>query len=452
MSVRYQINFFTPLSHPSTSSAVFVNKTSPDRLLTLSTALAPESTQPHREEDFYRQVVSSSVYTPQKSSPLSILYIGVTGENDILLDGLGRSKYVQVNQMYLQNTTHVTRRWLKGHNYVDMSMIIVDWSGLKRNCFSLQRILTYADHNDLQNVDMILLDSSGSSKSVLCDWMNNDRTRTAKRSVVRGRRWNDINGWIDHGERIESEFLHITPIVSEAFVEQLRKHKHTSTIKKQVSHYWKAASGDSNPYQYKVLRDSVSVSMGKNKKRYDKEHKLRANTFLWLDQLGLVDGNSASDESTRSSSRNDDKELDFTASQLASSKIVIVTQSDEWEHSDNRLMEALASGAMVMADNMVAPPGGLTNRTNIIFFDSLESLDRLLRYYLIHDKEREVIARRGRELALGRNRSWHVIEKLIFGKALTNVGRESLDEKVPEKQTYEESTEVIPSAIPKIGS
>jgi hypothetical protein len=282
--------------------------------------------------------------------------------------------------------------------------------------------------------------------------MNRDRTRLAKRSVVRGRRWNDTSGWINSGERIESEFLHITPVVSEAFVEQLRKQKKTSTRKKQVSHYWKATSGDSNPYQYKVLRDSVSVLMEKIKRRYDKERKLRANTYSWIDRIGLIEEGSASDESTKSSSQNDVQALDFTVSLLVSSKVVIVTQSDEWEHSDNRLMEALASGAMVLADQMVSPPQGLTNRTNIIFFDSLESLDRLLRYYLLHDKEREAIARRGREFALGRNRSWHVIERLLFGKALTNVGRQALDKKGPEKQKYEEATEAIPSVIPKLSS
>jgi hypothetical protein len=38
------------------------------------------------------------------------------------------------------------------------------------------------------------------------------------------------------------------------------------------------------------------------------------------------------------------------------SKIVVVAQADEWEDHDDRLMEAMTSGAMVLFDSLIAPP------------------------------------------------------------------------------------------------
>jgi hypothetical protein len=49
---------------------------------------------------------------------------------------------------------------------------------------------------------------------------------------------------------------------------------------------------------------------------------------------------------------------------LMTSKIVVFAQPDEWE-DQYRLMESLASGALVLTDSMLAPPEGLVNNTTI---------------------------------------------------------------------------------------
>ena len=100
---------------------------------------------------------------------------------------------------------------------------------------------------------------------------------------------------------------------------------------------------------------------------------------------------------------------------LLESKIVVVTQRDRWE-DHYRLFEALVSGAMIMTDRMLSLPAGYQNGTSIVEFSSAESLVSLVRYYVAHDDERQAIARRGRELAMSRHRSWHRMEELIFGR------------------------------------
>jgi spore maturation protein CgeB len=124
-----------------------------------------------------------------------------------------------------------------------------------------------------------------------------------------------------------------------------------------------------------------------------------------------------------------------------------VSQSDEYEDHDDRLFEALASGALVLADEMVAPPVGLKNKTNIIFFNGTDVLDSLIRFYLKHSELRQKIARHGMEYALGRHRSWHVLEKLLFGKALTRTDKAPLDAEGPAKRKHAMEKSTIVSLV-----
>jgi hypothetical protein len=103
---------------------------------------------------------------------------------------------------------------------------------------------------------------------------------------------------------------------------------------------------------------------------------------------------------------------------MLSAKIVVVTQKDDWE-DHYRLMEALVCGPLVLADTMLAVPHGLEHGKNIIFFSSLDELQDRAMYYLAHNQERQEIAKRGWELAMGRHRSWHRMEELLFGRPLT---------------------------------
>ena len=103
---------------------------------------------------------------------------------------------------------------------------------------------------------------------------------------------------------------------------------------------------------------------------------------------------------------------------LLRTKIVVVTQRDRWE-DHYRLFEALSSGALVVTDKMLSLPAGLKNGTSIIEFASSLELLTLLEYYLQHRDERVAIARRGRYVAMSRHRTWHRMEEILFGQALT---------------------------------
>lgn len=106
---------------------------------------------------------------------------------------------------------------------------------------------------------------------------------------------------------------------------------------------------------------------------------------------------------------------------MLKSKIIIVAQRDGW--SDHyRTMEALSSGAMILADDTVILPRGLRHGESLVIFSSFSDLREKLLFYLEHDAERIRIAKRGWEIAMGYHRSWHAMESVIFGAPVTNAG------------------------------
>lgn len=106
---------------------------------------------------------------------------------------------------------------------------------------------------------------------------------------------------------------------------------------------------------------------------------------------------------------------------MLQSKIVVVAQRDAW--SDHyRLMEALSSGAMVMADETLVLPRGLRHAESLIIFESFADFREKLLYYLRHDDVRSSVAKRGWEIAMGYHRSWHAMESVLFGQPVTTAG------------------------------
>ena len=233
-----------------------------------------------------------------------------------------------------------------------------------------------------------------------------------------------------------------------------------------VTHYWKSV-GDAtfvkNEYQYYYnrLRQTVQQQMNttrisilkrqqedkKPKRKRRLQHDEDSSVSRWVEFVGidteveLVQSDSSQDGSNDDESDVEGSTHDASLARssvhvavLASSKIVVVSQADEYEDHDSRLIEALASGAMVLCDTMVAPPLGLVHKTNIVFFNSTSKLDHYLKFYLDpkNDLQRQEIARHGMEYALGRHRSWHAIEALLFGKALTRTDKHPLMDKGPE--------------------
>lgn len=104
---------------------------------------------------------------------------------------------------------------------------------------------------------------------------------------------------------------------------------------------------------------------------------------------------------------------------ILQSKIVVVTQRDQWE-DHFRLFEALAGGAMILMDEMLSLPHSLKDGESVVFFGSIKELKEKALYYLKHTEERLAIARKGWEIAMTKHRSWHRLEEMLFGKGLTN--------------------------------
>ena len=99
-------------------------------------------------------------------------------------------------------------------------------------------------------------------------------------------------------------------------------------------------------------------------------------------------------------------------------KIVVVCQKDLWE-DHYRLMESLISGSLVFTDPMIPTtlPYKLQNGTNIIVYHSIQELIQYVQYYTNpnNEYERLTIAKNGYHVAMKYHRSYHIIERMIYG-------------------------------------
>jgi hypothetical protein len=103
---------------------------------------------------------------------------------------------------------------------------------------------------------------------------------------------------------------------------------------------------------------------------------------------------------------------------MLQAKIVIVAQKDDWE-DHYRLLEAMVCGPLVMTDTMLALPRGLSNATHLVMYSNAQQLWSYIKYYLLHEEERQMIAQRGWQMAMQQHRSWHRMEELVFGNPRT---------------------------------
>ena len=70
---------------------------------------------------------------------------------------------------------------------------------------------------------------------------------------------------------------------------------------------------------------------------------------------------------------------------LLSSKIVVTSQRDRWE-DHYRLMEALATGALVLTDPMTHLPSHLVDGESLVVYRSLAELRDKIVYYLENER------------------------------------------------------------------
>lgn len=332
-----------------------------------------------------------------------------------LLDGLERSDYTQVHAITFLNPG---KREVQVHRRKDDVPLIwmVDWGSMQRDCHRLERVL---DGSRLPSEMVVLVDFTGSARQTQCKFWNKN-VRLVKRNIVEGRHYKKKKT-LDPGRLATNAgtpggpTLHAPLIVREKMVEALWEltgnGKDPSSYKERnidVSFLWD--NGDNSHYGF-FRRDVAKMVKTMHHSKYDSSSSKIIEALaqnVHNDEKGMEAGN---------------VQIEY-AQTLLSSKIVVVAQRDEWE-DQYRLMESLASGALVLLDSMLAPPEGLVNNTNCIMYEGLVSLKKLIRYYLKNESKRKAIAKKGFKLALGRHRSWHRIESILFGRPLTLVDQPS---------------------------
>lgn len=334
---------------------------------------------------------------------------GVGPQSKFLLDGLERSPLTNVVGMtFLNPNMHqVSIGKRKAGN---PTVWLVDWGSLLRDCHRLQRVLAKLER---QSEDYVLLaDFSGSTRQSRCEHLfpDDDRIRLAKRSIVEGRYYNRDNQTIHEGEVAPNSgaessagpVMQTSFVVRERFVSALHNNTREnnpmkSTRRTDVCFFWK--EGDYSHYSFWRREVSNFVLQLANSSNYTSLVDMVAN-----DEDGMEAGNI---------------QIKYVKS-LIHCKIVVIAQRDEWA-DHYRLYESLASGALVLTDPIIAPPEGLKNKTNIMVYDSLESLGRMIHHFLENKDRRKSVGRRGMELALGRFRSWHRVEEMLFGSPISHV-------------------------------
>jgi hypothetical protein len=248
----------------------------------------------------------------------------------------------------------------------------------------------------------------------------------SKRSIVTERKWDNVTNWVDLGERLptlyEGRHYQHTPLIArtdtlqalQRILQQDKYHNaslHDSIeeIPKSVdmAHYWPNDGRSNINTVASKLRNQINRLMCHNNNNdNDTTTTLSKKYTVFCGLVGTAD--MVGRRKAQSS---------FIQAML-DTKIIVVTQRDKWE-DQYRLYEALLSGAMVMTDRMLTLPEGLQHNVSIVEFDSAVDLQDKARHYLEHKEERIAIAKRGRAVVLSRHRSWHRMEEIILGQAIT---------------------------------
>lgn len=357
-----------------------------------TTTLAPSRIHHHPQHQ-------ALIHPPQ---PLQVHFLAdATNTNPtskFILDGLERSLWMEVSgitiaQLHASTTKQQFRTLSVYERDTTKTLIYVaDFGSMNRDCLLLKKLLTL--NQVPKHSPIVLMDFTASHRRSTCltdDDEDYPFVLETKRSLVQGRYFDSNRNWIHPGQLILDPPMmvnvkHSPLVLRESFVDLIQNV--SSTFKggrrtTDVLFHWKP--GDYSHYAF--LRRSVA------------------------EQVSLLHGNVTSHTT------------DATyVNALLQSKIVVVAQRDEWE-DQYRLYESLASGALVLTDPMLAMPTGLSNATNLLVYRNLQELKDLIAYYLAHDQERQAIAQRGFALVMGRHRSWHRMEEIVFGQAQTSVDR-----------------------------
>jgi hypothetical protein len=380
-------------------------------------------------------------YKPSAFAPLAVKFLvdvtkSIDSQSKFLLDGLERSHYTRIVELVFQNRLElktVQIDTLKTKPDSEPYIWMVDWASLNRDCHALERVVLQQPQQRQQPLAVVLVDFSASDRQVTCPKLQlattTLTTRLVKLQIVHGRHYDGT--WINTGTIVPNQgraissgpVLHGNMVVRELMVQAIVIHNNVTSSRKRnidVATFWN--EGDVSHYS-RLRRHVTSLVQAL--------HKTKTGTRTIKAHVGVLVNNQDGMEQGNI-------QLDYVQ-QLLDSKLVVVTQRDEWE-DHLRLYDSLASGALILTDHMHTLPAGFANTTNIVVYDSLQSLQRLIRYYLHPDnsKKRQAIAKKGLKLAMSRHRSFHRIEQILFGKAmtLTDTASSSLDAASPPKRAH----------------
>jgi glycosyltransferase involved in cell wall biosynthesis len=291
------------------------------------------------------------------------------------------------------------------------------------------RLLIIMDWNDDPQFPIQQLDCSD-----LYNIVRRDNIRYMKRSMVVGRHWNESLQSIELGRIMDSSSSnqeqpiphnkqHLSYGVRTDLYETIKRIAREeqpqyymddwSLLPRpyDVAHFWPTPSttttsskevnrGGNNENNNSKLRDAVSLAI-----------------FEWNQTHPQYFGFAGLTGSAKEKGRVE-PQLGY-ARALLQYKMVVVAQKDDWE-GHYRLMEALSGGAMVLSDRMLLLPEGLQDGVSIVMYDNVTDMIQKVEYYLEHASERIKIAREGRRIAMTRHRSWHIMERVVYGTVLSN--------------------------------
>lgn len=289
-----------------------------------------------------------------------------------------------------------------------------------------------------------MTDGPGRQRCLSAEFLlGQDLVTYSARSVVRDRHWKEKEKWVNPGYVVTDPAKHMYQPTVPEFVRGQKQYRHsplmvrTDSVKMlaqvlrerhqqllwhpiekndrpiDVTHLWprvvEEKSSVVNPI-YGNLRLEVSGLVYSLGQKYN-----------WVTEVGIRGG------VAKAGRRGVHTAYMET---LLTTKIMVVTQRDTWE-DHYRLFEALITGAMVLSDVMLAPPAGIEDGKSVVFFRNPEELEEKLVYYLNNTDERLSIARKGREVAMTRHRSWHRMENIVFNQTLTHCPNSTSESKCP---------------------
>jgi hypothetical protein len=388
-----QLNHGLPLNHTAPSSPLDLYN--PARFPVLSTTKAPTK-------------VGIVTIHPLVGEAMHYLYDGVMQSEHLQLVGI----------MSLYGLNETEQKQLKPS---DADVWIVDGNRVaKLERPFLTQLLVGGTKND-SSWKVLMIDFSDRFQFQLRKYQklniwDQPHIRLAVRSIVQGRHYDSNQNAIVRGRiapnlqtaggpmlhspyAVRSDIVHaIQRIVGTNSTSLLQKELETVPRPTDVLHMWQ-----------------ISFKEGKSKLRNDVSKLVRSwNGTRMADRTMKT---SIDEQGPRRTFGRNSVNLAYVRAMM-SSKIVIVTQKDDWE-DHYRLMEALVCGPLVLADAMLAPPKGLVHGENIVFFETPKQLQEQVEYHLTHEDERRAIAQKGWSLVMSRHRSWHRMEEILFGHPLT---------------------------------